>query len=150
SARRATSVTPTTTATRCGTPRAGALGAKSATSYLSRGSNNGSPATIGSGALSLPEATRRICYSRAMEYKKAHFIGIAGKGMSAVALLMREAGVEITGSDEGFYPPVSDYLAAANIPFSNGYKKENIPDDADVIVIGKNAKLTKESNEEVA
>jgi len=85
-----------------------------------------------------------------MEYKKAHFIGIAGKGMSAVALLMREAGVEITGSDEGFYPPVSDYLAAANIPFSNGYKKENIPDDADVIVIGKNAKLTKESNEEVA
>jgi UDP-N-acetylmuramate: L-alanyl-gamma-D-glutamyl-meso-diaminopimelate ligase len=85
-----------------------------------------------------------------MPYKKAHFIGIAGKGMSAVALLLRQAGVEISGSDEGFYPPVSDYLLAANIPFSNGYKKENIPEDADVIVIGKNAKLVKESNEEVA
>jgi UDP-N-acetylmuramate: L-alanyl-gamma-D-glutamyl-meso-diaminopimelate ligase len=85
-----------------------------------------------------------------MDYKKAHFIGIAGKGMSAVALLMREAGVTITGSDEGFYAPVSDYLAKANIDFFNGYKKENIPDDADVVVIGKNAKLTKESNEEVA
>ena len=72
-----------------------------------------------------------------MPYKKAHFIGIAGKGMSAVALLLREAGVEITGSDEGFYPPVSDYLAKASIPFADGYKKENIPDDADVIVIGK-------------
>jgi UDP-N-acetylmuramate: L-alanyl-gamma-D-glutamyl-meso-diaminopimelate ligase len=85
-----------------------------------------------------------------MQYKKAHFIGIAGKGMSAVALLLRQAGVEISGSDEGFYPPVSDYLEKANIPFSNGYKKENIPADADVIVIGKNAKLVPESNEEVA
>ncbi len=54
-----------------------------------------------------------------MPYKKAHFIGIAGKGMSAVALLLRQAGVEISGSDEGFYPPVSDYLAAANIPFTS-------------------------------
>lgn len=82
--------------------------------------------------------------------KKAHFIGIAGKGMSAVALLLREAEWEISGSDEGFYPPVSDYLVAAGIPFSNGYKKENIPADADLVVIGKNAKLVPETNEEVA
>jgi UDP-N-acetylmuramate: L-alanyl-gamma-D-glutamyl-meso-diaminopimelate ligase len=81
--------------------------------------------------------------------RKAHFIGIAGKGMSAVALLLREAGYEISGSDEGFYPPVSDYLADANIVFSHGYKKENIPADADVIIIGKNAKLVPETNEEV-
>lgn len=81
--------------------------------------------------------------------KKAHFIGIAGKGMSAVALLLREAGYEITGSDEGFYPPVSEYLERADIAFSNGYRKENIPADADLIVIGKNAKLVPENNEEV-
>lgn len=87
---------------------------------------------------------------KAMDFKKAHFIGIAGKGMSAVALLLREAGVEVTGSDEGFYPPVSDYLAQAGIVFANVYKKENIPADADVIVIGKNAKLVPENNEEVA
>ncbi|HEY7842695.1 MAG TPA: Mur ligase family protein [Bradyrhizobium sp.] len=84
-----------------------------------------------------------------MKFSKAHFIGIAGKGMSATALLLREMGVEITGSDEGFYPPVSDYLKNEKIPFAEGYRKENIPDDADVIVIGKNAKLTPESNEEV-
>jgi len=84
-----------------------------------------------------------------MKFSKAHFIGIAGKGMSATALLLREMGVEITGSDEGFYPPVSDYLKHENIPFAEGYRKENIPDDADVIVIGKNAKLVPESNEEV-
>jgi UDP-N-acetylmuramate: L-alanyl-gamma-D-glutamyl-meso-diaminopimelate ligase len=84
-----------------------------------------------------------------MNFKKAHFIGIAGKGMSATALLLREAGVTITGSDEGFYPPVSDYLAQAGIAFAEGYKKENIPADADIIVIGKNAKLVPETNEEV-
>lgn len=82
--------------------------------------------------------------------QKAHFIGIAGKGMSATALLLRESGWQISGSDEGFYPPVSDYLQEAGIPFANGYKKENIPQDTDVIVIGKNAKLTPEQNEEVA
>jgi UDP-N-acetylmuramate: L-alanyl-gamma-D-glutamyl-meso-diaminopimelate ligase len=85
-----------------------------------------------------------------MKGKKAHFIGIAGKGMSAVALLLREEGWEISGSDEGFYPPVSDYLERAGIPFAHGYKKENIPADVDLIVIGKNAKLVPESNEEVA
>lgn len=81
--------------------------------------------------------------------KKAHFIGIAGKGMSAVALLLREQGWDITGSDEGFYPPVSTYLEDAGILFFREYKKENIPDDADLIVIGKNAKLVPQSNEEV-
>jgi UDP-N-acetylmuramate: L-alanyl-gamma-D-glutamyl-meso-diaminopimelate ligase len=84
-----------------------------------------------------------------MNYKKAHFIGIAGKGMSATALLLRQMGVQISGSDEGFYPPVSDYLKAEKIPFAAGYRRENIPADADVIVIGKNAKLTPESNAEV-
>jgi UDP-N-acetylmuramate: L-alanyl-gamma-D-glutamyl-meso-diaminopimelate ligase len=69
--------------------------------------------------------------------------------MSATALLLRQMGVRITGSDEGFYPPVSDYLRNEKIPFAAGYRKENIPDDADVIVIGKNAKLVPESNEEV-
>jgi len=84
-----------------------------------------------------------------MNFAKAHFIGIAGKGMSATALLLKEMGVEISGSDEGFYPPVSEYLKSANIAFAHGYRKENIPDDADVIIIGKNAKLQPETNEEV-
>ncbi len=81
--------------------------------------------------------------------KKAHFIGIAGKGMSAVALLLRQEGWEISGSDEGFYPPVSEYLAQAGIPFIDGYRASNIPENADLIIIGKNAKLVPESNEEV-
>lgn len=82
--------------------------------------------------------------------KKAHCIGISGKGMSGVAILLQESGWVVSGSDEGHYPPVSDYLQDSGIPFVSSYKKENIPEDADLIVIGKNAKLVPESNEEVA
>jgi UDP-N-acetylmuramate: L-alanyl-gamma-D-glutamyl-meso-diaminopimelate ligase len=90
-----------------------------------------------------------IAAAMALRNKKVHFIGIAGKGMSATALLLRQLGCRISGSDDGFYPPVSDYLARAAIPFSKGYRKEHIPPDADIIVVGKNAKLTPENNEEV-
>lgn len=81
--------------------------------------------------------------------KKVHFIGIAGVGMSATALLLREQGWEVSGSDESFYPPVSTYLAEKHIPIHTPYAAENIPADIDLIVIGKNAKLTME-NPEVA
>jgi UDP-N-acetylmuramate: L-alanyl-gamma-D-glutamyl-meso-diaminopimelate ligase len=79
-----------------------------------------------------------------------HFIGICGAGMSAVAKLLLDLGHTVTGSDEGCYPPISDYLIANSIPCLTPHKKENIPADVDFIVIGKHATLTKEKNEEVA
>jgi UDP-N-acetylmuramate: L-alanyl-gamma-D-glutamyl-meso-diaminopimelate ligase len=84
-----------------------------------------------------------------MKRRKAHFIGISGKGMSAVAKLLQDQGWEISGSDAEFYPPVSDYLRQHKLPLTEGYRAKNIPNDVDIIVIGKNAKLVPESNEEV-
>ena len=78
-----------------------------------------------------------------------HFIGIAGAGMSAVAKLLRDSGVSVSGSDEGVYPPISDFLQAENLPYVVDYRAENIPPDVDIIVIGKNAKLVAATNEEV-
>jgi UDP-N-acetylmuramate: L-alanyl-gamma-D-glutamyl-meso-diaminopimelate ligase len=80
---------------------------------------------------------------------KYHFIGISGAGMSAVAKLLIEKGEEITGSDEGFYPPISDYLLENKIPCTTPFSSNNIPADVDYIVIGKHAKLVPEENEEV-
>lgn len=80
---------------------------------------------------------------------KYHFIGICGAGMSAVAKLLAENGNTVTGSDEGFYPPISDYLVEHKIPCTTPFSKNNIPEDADYIVIGKHAKLIPEENEEV-
>ncbi len=81
---------------------------------------------------------------------KAHFIGICGAGMSAVAKLLKEKGWQVTGSDEGFYPPISLYLEENDLPCTPHYSANNIADDVDVIVIGKHAKLVPEENEEVA
>ena len=91
-----------------------------------------------------------LCYIYCMPYKKVHFIGIGGVGMSATAKLLRDTGVIITGSDEEVYPPISTLLDAEAISYNTPYRAANIPADADLIVIGKNAKLVPESNEEVA
>jgi UDP-N-acetylmuramate: L-alanyl-gamma-D-glutamyl-meso-diaminopimelate ligase len=81
--------------------------------------------------------------------RKAHFIGIAGIGMAATALLLREQGWSVTGSDEGFYPPASEILPRVGIHVTSPHAAANLPPDADAIVIGKHAKLTQE-NPEVA
>ncbi len=84
-----------------------------------------------------------------MTPQKAHFIGIAGMGMSAVAILLKEQGWHVTGSDTEAYPPATTQLAAHEIPFNTTYSAANISKDADVVIIGKNAKVTRE-NPEVA
>ena len=83
-------------------------------------------------------------------YGKAHFIGIGGVGMSATALMLRDSGVAVTGSDEAVYPPISEVLAAEKLDVRTPYAAANIPADVDLIVIGKNAKLVPDSNAEVA
>ncbi|MEN9338240.1 MAG: hypothetical protein RIQ41_554 [Candidatus Parcubacteria bacterium] len=80
---------------------------------------------------------------------KYHFIGIAGAGMSAVAKLLIESGHIVTGSDEGSYPPISDYLVEYKIPCTTPFSPHNIPEDVDFIIIGKHAKLVPLENEEV-
>ena len=74
-------------------------------------------------------------------FRKAHFIGLAGVGMSATAILLRDSGVAVSGSDEAIYPPISQVLAREAFACQAPYAAQNIPDDADLIVIGKNARL---------
>lgn len=81
---------------------------------------------------------------------KVHVIGICGMGMSATATLLKKAGYAVTGSDvpESYGPPL-DLLAHAGITPSLGYTPDNIPADVDLFVVGRNAKLTPEVNDEV-
>ena len=83
-------------------------------------------------------------------FRKAHFIGLAGVGMSATAILLRDSGVAVTGSDEAIYPPISQVLAREAFACRAPYAAQNIPDDSDLIVIGKNARLVPSENDEVA
>jgi UDP-N-acetylmuramate: L-alanyl-gamma-D-glutamyl-meso-diaminopimelate ligase len=68
--------------------------------------------------------------------QKFHFIGISGTAMGAVAAALQERGFKVTGSDESIYPPMSTFLEERGIKLHQGYAKENIPADADIIVIG--------------
>ncbi len=65
-----------------------------------------------------------------------HFIGICGTAMGAVASAIARKGHIVTGSDTNIYPPMSTFLEDEGIKIVEGYKPENIPADADYIVVG--------------
>lgn len=65
-----------------------------------------------------------------------HFIGICGTAMGSVAAAMHAKGYMVTGSDENVYPPMSTFLEQQGIKIFPGFKAENIPETAEVIVIG--------------
>src|SRR5262245_56822038 len=56
--------------------------------------------------------------------------------MGAIAVALQERGFKVTGSDENVYPPMSSFLQQKGIALMQGYTAENIPADADVVVIG--------------
>src|SRR5881394_3215526 len=56
--------------------------------------------------------------------------------MGAIAAALQERGFKVTGSDENVYPPMSSFLENKGIALMEDYRAENIPADADVVVIG--------------
>jgi len=56
--------------------------------------------------------------------------------MGSVAAALCERGFKVTGSDENVYPPMSIFLGKKGIALKEGYRAENIPAAADVVVIG--------------
>lgn len=68
---------------------------------------------------------------------KIYFIGICGTAMGNGALLLREMGYEVSGSDENVYPPMSDLLEASGITVYKGYDPAHIKSaKPDLVVIG--------------
>jgi len=60
-------------------------------------------------------------------------VGIGGAGMSALALVAREWGAEVGGSDRARSSYV-ERLEAAGIPVAIGHDAANVPEDSEVIV----------------
>ena len=81
---------------------------------------------------------------------RIHFTGVAGAGMSAAALMMRDAGHEVSGSDAEAFPPMSTYVEGLGFPFHRSFDAANLPVGLDVLVLGASAKLGGEENPEVA
>lgn len=91
-----------------------------------------------SGSEQVPASAARIILPSGGAGKpKAHFLGVCGKGMGAIAAALAREGWRITGSDEATYPPMDGYLATAGISVSSPFAPGNIPDDVDLVVVGK-------------
>ena len=65
-----------------------------------------------------------------------HILGICGTFMGGLALLARELGHTVSGSDANVYPPMSTQLEEQGITLMQGYEPEHLIDDIDIVVIG--------------
>src|SRR5437667_3363513 len=68
--------------------------------------------------------------------RSVHFVGICGTAMASAAAALREKGVQITGSDQNVYPPMSTFLADRKIEVIAGYAEQNLWHKPDLVVIG--------------
>jgi len=65
-----------------------------------------------------------------------HILGICGTFMGGIALLAREHGVQVSGSDTNVYPPMSTQLSAQGITLTEGYAAAQLDPAPDCVVIG--------------
>jgi UDP-N-acetylmuramate: L-alanyl-gamma-D-glutamyl-meso-diaminopimelate ligase len=68
--------------------------------------------------------------------KHIHLIGICGTAMAALAGMLTQRGVRVTGSDAAAYPPMSDFLAELGIPVAQPFDARNLEPRPDLIVVG--------------
>jgi len=67
---------------------------------------------------------------------RVHLIGICGTAMATLAAMLKREGLDVRGSDQDVYPPMSDFLALEGIPVFSGYRAEHIIADIDLVVVG--------------
>jgi len=67
---------------------------------------------------------------------KIHLIGICGTAMATLAALLKRKGLDVQGSDQDVYPPMSDFLTSEGIPTLVGYQAEHITGDLELVVVG--------------
>ena len=79
-----------------------------------------------------------------MKQQHIHFIGICGVAMSALAIAFHKQGWYVTGSDVGFYPPISTHLTQAGIAYYPGWHVHNMIRHSvpDIVVVGNVASST--------
>jgi UDP-N-acetylmuramate: L-alanyl-gamma-D-glutamyl-meso-diaminopimelate ligase len=65
-----------------------------------------------------------------------HFIGVCGTAMATLAALLKRKGLDVQGSDEHVYPPMSTFLESEEIRTLSGYRAEHITGNIDLVVVG--------------
>ena len=70
------------------------------------------------------------------ESRRIHLIGVCGTAMATLAALLKRRGLDVSGSDQNVYPPMSDFLLAEGIATMTGYAAEHVGPDVDLVVVG--------------
>src|SRR5271163_728256 len=65
-----------------------------------------------------------------------HLIGVAGSGMGQLAILLREAGHDVSGSDVAFDPPTGPALQAAGVRCFQGWDPAHLEPRPELVVVG--------------
>lgn len=90
---------------------------------------------------------KRACPTIPEHVKRFHLLGCCGTGMGALGVLLCESGYEVSGSDVGFYPPMSDILAHSGIRTMQGWEASHLdgldPQDT-IVVVGNFCRRTNE------
>ena len=68
--------------------------------------------------------------------KHIHLIGICGTAMASLAGLLKQQGFHVTGSDAAAYPPMSEFLAALQVPVTQPYADSNLNPRPDLVIVG--------------
>ena len=68
--------------------------------------------------------------------RTVYLIGVCGTAMATLAVLLKQRGFDVRGSDQQIYPPMNQLLTDNGITFLEGYRSEHISSDLDLVVVG--------------
>jgi len=83
------------------------------------------------------------------ERMRIHLTAVCGVGMAPLAVALKEAGHDVTGSDIQAYPPMSEVLASAGIRILEGFSAKHLEPRPDLVVIGNAVPKTNPEAQEV-
>jgi UDP-N-acetylmuramate: L-alanyl-gamma-D-glutamyl-meso-diaminopimelate ligase len=73
--------------------------------------------------------------------QKIHFIAIGGSVMHNLAIALKQAGHEVSGSDDEIYEPSKSILLKHGLlPEKNGWNPENVNSSLDAVILGMHAR----------
>ena len=76
--------------------------------------------------------------------RHVHFLGICGYAVSGAALVARQQGWKVSGSDDQAYPPTTEILSAAGVDWVDGSDAANLDrwGTPDLVVVGNQTRIT--------
>ncbi|MDY6217159.1 UDP-N-acetylmuramate:L-alanyl-gamma-D-glutamyl-meso-diaminopimelate ligase [Actinobacillus porcinus] len=71
-----------------------------------------------------------------MNNKHIHILGICGTFMGGVAMIAKQLGYHVTGSDTNVYPPMSTFLENSGIKIIPNFDVEQLQPAPDMVIVG--------------